>query len=87
MRGFEIAPLLFFAFVSLSNFKSPDYTGFCGSAPEGRNVYRCSLTKVFLAPAGRHINAEYVAPLELASFFLARAINISPSGADPQNPV
>jgi hypothetical protein len=35
-----------------------------------------SLQKVLSAPAGRHMQRSYVAPAELASFFLARAINV-----------
>jgi hypothetical protein len=33
--------------------------------------------KIFSAPAGRHMRSAYVAPSELASFFLAVSINIA----------
>jgi hypothetical protein len=63
-------------------FSFPDRTGFCGSAPAGRYVYRFVHAKSFLSPAGLR---------ELASFFLTELYTFCAAGAsqmpNPQNPV
>jgi hypothetical protein len=56
--------------------EAPGHTGFCGSAPEGRYVYRFVLPESCPSPARRHIACSYVAPDGACELFLAGAINI-----------
>jgi hypothetical protein len=37
---------------SENNFSSSERTGFCGLAPEGRNIYRFVLAEYLLSPRG-----------------------------------
>jgi hypothetical protein len=70
---------------------SSDCIRFCGLAPEGRNVYRCSLTKSFLSPSGAADPRSGSLLVELASFFLPERYTFRAAGASqifyPQNPM
>jgi hypothetical protein len=45
-----------------TNLKSPDRVGFCGAAPEGRNVYSFVLAESLLSPSGAAYPHSDVAP-------------------------
>jgi hypothetical protein len=61
---------------NIEHLKFADRIGFCGSAPEGLNVYRSSLTESLLSPSGAAYPRSDVAPDGACEPFLSEAINI-----------
>jgi hypothetical protein len=71
--------------------KTAERIGFCGSAPMGRDVYRCSLAESLLSPSGAADPRPDSAPDGACELFLPELYTFRAAGAsqipNPQNPV